>query len=129
MGWGVYHLFMKRYKEERPLCVAEENTCNNLAGMKERKKDGTWRYHTLCDTHRRHGHSGMTMARTKRSKRFIPLNKCDMCNETAEERHRVLSGSTYDKFNVLTLCKDCHLKIHKLYKKFSTMGFHITRVT
>lgn len=118
----------KRYENQRPLCLGEDNTCSNLAGMKERKKTGEWRYHTLCDSHRRHGHGDMTRARTKKSRRFIPLNKCAMCNDSAEERHRVLKSATYDKYNVLTLCKDCHKKIHRLYKKLTDMGFSLHRL-
>lgn len=116
---------MKRYTNERPLCLAENNTCSNLAGLKERKKNGDWRYHTLCDKHRRHGHTEMVRARTKRSKRYIPLDKCGVCNEPATERHRILKGATYDKFNVLTLCKGCHQKVHRLYKKLDAMNFKI----
>jgi hypothetical protein len=118
----------KRYENLRPLCLANENTCTNLAGLKERKKNGDWRFHTLCDSHRRHGHSDMVTARTKTSRRYIPLDNCDMCNEPATERHRVLKGATYDKHNVITLCKGCHLKIHKFYKKISGMGFSILGV-
>lgn len=128
LGWGVYYYPMdKRYDNTRPLCVADDNTCPNVAGMKERKRDGTWRYHTLCDSHRRHGHSDMVVARTKKSRRYIPLDSCAMCNDPAEERHRVLKGATYDKYNVLTLCKGCHKKIHKLYHELKALGFVIIK--
>lgn len=118
---------MKRYNEQRPLCMANNNTCTNLAGMKERKRNGEWRYHTLCDSHRRHGHSDMVKARDSRSKRYIPLDKCVMCSEQAEERHRVVKGATYDKYSVVTLCRECHRKIHKYYDEMQKMGFHIEK--
>lgn len=114
-------LMDKRFDNQRPLCLGDNNTCTNLAGKKE-IRNGKQRYNTLCDRHRRHGHSEMYRVRSKKSRRFVPLDSCDMCNEKAEERHRILKGATYDKFHVLTLCKPCHIKIHKLYKKFEKMG-------
>lgn len=117
----------KRLENQRPLCLGNNNTCPNLAGKKE-IRNGKQRYHTLCDSHRRHGHGDMTVARTKTSRRFIPLDKCAMCNNQAESRHRILRGTTYDKFNVITLCNDCHKKIHKLNIKLNEMKFAIIRL-
>ena len=103
----------KRYNNQRPLCIGDDNTCSNLAGLKERKKNGDWRYHTRCDRHRRNGHEA-SQFRNPNSKRYIPLDKCVLCNEQATDRHRIKRGTEYLPKNVLCLCKECHKKVHLL---------------
>jgi len=113
-GLGVYNSSMdKRYNNQRPLCIGDDNTCSNLAGLKERKKNGDWRYHTRCDRHRRNGHEA-SQFRNPNSKRYIPLDKCVLCNEQATDRHRIKRGTEYLPENVLCLCKECHKKVHLL---------------
>lgn len=110
----------------RPLCIAENNTCLNLAGIKERRTDGTYRYHTRCDKHRRRGHDARAF-RNPESKRYIPLDRCVMCVNQATERHRIISGSDYSPDKVLTLCKECHRGLHKMYDRFKELGYVITK--
>lgn len=122
-----YFIIMeKRHNEnKRPLCIANNNTCTNLAGIKGRDKPHLGiRYHTRCDTHRRNGHDARAF-RNSGSKRYIPLNKCNLCNDEAKDRHRIISGSDYAPEKVLTLCKPCHKKIHLLYKELGLKGYII----
>jgi len=90
----------KRYNNLRPLCIGDDNTCPNLAGLKEHKSNGDWRYHTRCDKHRRDGHVTASF-RNPRSKRYIPLDKCALCNEQATDPHmqdgggRQVGGNEY----------------------------------
>lgn len=100
--------------EERPLCSAQNNSCTNLASYRE-TRNGKRTYHTKCDTHRRNGHAGTGLTDPS-SKRYIPLEVCNLCSAKAQDRHRIIPGSRYDKNGVLTLCKGCHNKIHRFYK-------------
>lgn len=107
---------MKRYKEQRALCIGDNNTCMNLAGLRGRKTPNSkLRYHTRCDKHRRDGHDSKAF-RNPSSKRYIPLNKCALCNEAATDRHRIVPNTEYLPENVLCLCKGCHKKVHLLDK-------------
>ena len=114
---------IRRNENQRPLCQAENNTCTNLATYKEMR--GNKRaYHSKCGKHRRSGHATASF-RNPRSKRYLPLDRCVMCNNPAEERHRIVQGSEYTAAKVLGLCRPCHLKIHKLYAVLSDRGYTI----
>lgn len=114
--------------DNRPLCVGENNTCLNLAGIKGRAKPHLKiRYHTRCDKHRRLGHDSKAF-RNPESIRYIPLDKCLLCNNEAQDRHRIVSGSEYTKDKVLVLCKDCHRKVHILYTEFKKLGYILSKI-
>ena len=109
---------------QRPLCQALNNKCLNLAEIKGRKRSGEVRYGRLCDTHRRKGHDMRAFANPE-SIRYLPLDKCAMCNEKAVDRHRIEPGSEYIESKVIGLCKACHTKIHKLYNILREKGYKI----
>ena len=90
------------------------------------RKDGTPRYRRWCDKHRRLGKDTKAF-RNPNSKRYIPLNKCAMCNSEATDRHRVIPRSEYTSKTVVTLCKDCHRKIHLFYKELDAKGYLVTK--
>ena len=56
--------------------------------------------------------------------------KCFVCKETQYEildAHRIVEGGTYHPVNVVTLCSNCHRKVHSGEIKFdrkytSTLG-------
>lgn len=107
------------------LCQANNNTCNNLAEIKGRKRNGETKYGRFCDGHRRKGHTAATIKKSDR--RYIPLDGCVMCiTNQATARHRILQGGEYTKTNIIGLCGDCHRKIHRLYNKLNDMSFQIT---
>ena len=108
---------------QRPLCQANNNTCKNLAEMKgKRKRSGSRIYGKLCDSHRRKGHD-LRGFRNSDSVRYLPLDKCGMCNEQAIDRHRIIPRSEYDKEKVIGLCKGCHTKIHRFYDELEKRGY------
>ena len=130
MGWCIcYPDSMKRYTTkdglERSLCEAEDNTCQNLADYKEKRANGSRRYHRFCDKHRRPGHKSK---RNANGKWYIPLDYCVLCGSTENlHRHRILRGTPYRPKNVLVFCKPCHDIVHKLEDLFQQKNHYIRR--
>ena len=109
---------------KRPLCQANDNTCLNLAEIKGKKRSGEVKYGRWCDTHRRKGHD-VRAIKNPLSKRYIPLNKCVMCNEEVIDRHCIIVGSEYTPEKTIGLCKGCHTKIHRLYDELKRRNYAI----
>lgn len=109
---------------QRPLCQANDNKCLNLAEIKGKKRDGSTKYGKWCDTHRRKGHDAKAF-RNPSSVRYLPLEKCAMCNAKSTDRHRIIPGSEYGKKSVIGLCKGCHTKVHRLYDVLKKQGYMV----
>jgi hypothetical protein len=109
-------------EEQRKLCAADNNTCPNLATLKFYRKNGKPVYRNICDGHRRKGHR---RAIDPTSVRYVPLDACVMCIAPAKERHRIVSGSSYDKEGIVGLCANCHRKLHKFYEVIKERGYTI----
>ena len=58
--------------------------------------------------------------------------RCAACNYEAMERHHIKtrgSGGTDDEFNLLDLCRSCHVKVHNLgLSKFILLFPHLENV-
>lgn len=97
----------------------------NLAEIKGKKRNGETKYGRWCDKHRRRGHD-MKAFRNPESKRYLPLDNCQMClTAEATDRHRIIPGSEYGKKTVMGLCQPCHRKIHQLYKVLRNQGYGV----
>lgn len=50
-----------------------------------------------------------------RDKYIAQFPKCEMCGKDATEVHHIVplcKGGTSDKYNLMALCTECHMKIH-----------------
>jgi len=102
-------------KNDRPKCKVKG--CNNLAIKNGKLKDGSIKYRSICEKHRRGSSLNASQRRRKKAIKEMDMNRCSMCNWNGPcDAHRLLmgcNGGKYVKGNVIIVCPNCHRLIHR----------------
>ena len=103
------YVFKREKKIKQSKCIVEG--CHRLQANKGLDGEGIRRYDLYCEYHRRGRHKTQKKARLT-----LDLSKCSIDGEIIPcDRHRIVNGKDggkYETGNVISVCPNCHRKIH-----------------